>query len=272
MDVPARTSEDAVVVSEPPQFCEYCGARLNPHFYFCLRCATPYKSLEAVITPSRPIRLTDGQLIERKAPHVQRVFWTYFAVVVASAVIALFAFPEDRRHVGLLFQSAALLATTCVFAVVHWPALAVQLRRVGFLRPAAWLSLLALAPLLTINYVYHRWLHDVVRVPSASERLRELGLDGASLIFVVAVLPAVTEEIAFRGLVQHWLQTAIKPMRALVLASALFMAMHFSLLSAPYMFAMGMVLGYSKLKTGSLYPSMLVHFLHNYIVLEYFGF
>ena len=34
----------------------------------------------------------------------------------------------------------------------------------------------------------------------------------------------------------------------------------------------GLLLGWVKWKTGSLYPSMLIHFLHNYIVLEYFEF
>ena len=65
---------------------------------------------------------------------------------------------------------------------------------------------------------------------------------------------------------------AIAPTRAIVLASALFMAMHLSVLSAPYLFALGLLLGWTKWKTGSLYPSMLVHFLHNLIVLEFFRF
>ncbi len=81
----------------------------------------------------------------------------------------------------------------------------------------------------------------------------------------------MTEEIAFRGLVQHWLQIAIAPWKGLVLASALFMALHFSAISAPYLFAVGMLLGYVKQRTGSLYPSMLIHFLHNLVVITFFS-
>jgi membrane protease YdiL (CAAX protease family) len=58
-------------------------------------------------------------------------------------------------------------------------------------------------------------------------------------------------------------------MRALLIASALFMALHFSVLSAPYLLLVGMLLGWAKLKTGSLYPSMLIHFLHNFIVISF---
>ena len=53
-------------------------------------------------------------------------------------------------------------------------------------------------------------------------------------------------------------------------AAALFAVLHFSLLSLPYLFMVGLLLGWAKWKTGSLYPSILVHFLHNLIVLEFF--
>ena len=56
----------------------------------------------------------------------------------------------------------------------------------------------------------------------------------------------------------------------LALASALFTMLHFSVISAPYLFAVGMLLGWTKYRTGSLYPSILLHFLHNYVVVEFF--
>ena len=56
----------------------------------------------------------------------------------------------------------------------------------------------------------------------------------------------------------------------LIAMSFLFAAMHFSIASLPYLFLVGMLLGWVKWKTGSLYPSMLIHFLHNLIVIEFF--
>jgi membrane protease YdiL (CAAX protease family) len=53
-----------------------------------------------------------------------------------------------------------------------------------------------------------------------------------------------------------------------IVASALFAGMHFSVISFPYLFLVGMLLGWTKWKTQSLYPSMLIHFLHNLIVIE----
>ena len=103
-----------------------------------------------------------------------------------------------------------------------------------------------------------------------TEALAESGLSQASLIILFCICPAIVEEIAFRGLVQHWLQAALTPLKAMVLASALFVALHFSIISLPYLFGLAMLLGWTKYKTGSLYPAMLIHFLHNYVVLEFF--
>ena len=39
--------------------------------------------------------------------------------------------------------------------------------------------------------------------------------------------------------------------------------------SFPYLFAAGWLLGWMKWKTGSLFPSMVVHFLHNFAVIPW---
>lgn len=273
MDKPVQPVRRAPERESPLGNCAYCGARLDRGFYFCIACAMPYKHVESVLTPVRPAGLTDEVLIAKKAPHLVRLFWTYVAVVVGTAIICYMLFERSQPGLTLLVQSVALLVTTCVFAVLHWPSLVVQFKRIGLFRLEALLGVLALVPLLAINYVYHGWLIRELGLEHSLPlaRLRESGLGEPALILFFCVLPAVLEETAFRGLVQHWLHAAIPPFRALVLASALFTALHFSVLSAPYLFAVGMVLGWVKWKTGSLYPSMLIHLIHNLVVLEFFG-
>ena len=260
-----------VPVGDPGR-CAYCGASLTPGYYFCLACATPYKPVESVLPPQRPQMLTDGILIAKKAPHVAPLFWTYFGVVVGVAIVCHLLFEPHRPDLTVLCQVVCLLVTTCVFAAIHWPSLAVQLRRFGLASPSALVAVAALVPLLAVNYAYHGWVVNELGADRASplDRLRESGLDEATLVAVFCLFPAVVEEIAFRGLVQHWLCVAVRPARALVLASALFAVLHFSVLSAPYIFAVGMLLGWAKWRTGSLYPSMLIHFLHNLVVVEFF--
>jgi len=252
-------------------FCAYCGCPVKPQFYFCTNCAAPYQSPDSVLPALRPMLRTEGEKIEQEAPHVMPLFWTYFVVVIAAGVIGWAAFSKDRPDLRLFFESIAITLTSGFFVAYHWRALVPQFQRWGFGSKHAWIALGLLAPALGLNFAWHKMITYLV--PEASDSMKslyDLHLSKLTLVTLFCVFPAITEEIAFRGLVQHWLVSAIAPMRALVIASALFMALHFSVLSAPYLFLVGMLLGWAKLKTGSLYPSMLIHFLHNFIVISFF--
>ena len=247
------------------QRCAYCGHVLDRRYYFCSRCATPYVSANNVLPPTRPGMLTGERLVALKAPHAKNLFLTYLVLLVITGVAGALLRGVIGTTGVLVMQTLALFITMCVFAMMHWPSLAVQFRRFGFANAWAWVSLGALVPMLAINYVYHSWV------------MRDIGMDMPEVwsdmpvraqIFFICVMPAVLEEVAFRGLLQHWLQVALRAMPALVLSSALFMSLHFSVISAPYLFGVGMLLGWAKYKTGSLYPPILIHFLHNLAVTQ----
>ena len=254
------------------ELCGYCGAPLSDFYYFCLACGTPYKSLETVLTPARPRQLTDEELVRIKTPQVATLFWSYLFVIVGVGVFAAVAFRENRPDLHLLLNEVAILATTCFFGWTYRKSLAVQLTKIGFDQPAAYLGLALLVPLLAINFGYHWLIWQLIKgfAENPFERLREAGISRGTLIVTFCLFPAVLEEIAYRGLVQHWLQTAIAPWKALVVASFLFAITHLAIVSTPYLFLVGLLLGWTKQKTGSLYPSMLLHFLHNFVVIEFF--
>jgi membrane protease YdiL (CAAX protease family) len=83
-------------------------------------------------------------------------------------------------------------------------------------------------------------------------------------------MPAIVEEIGFRGIIQHQFEKVVSPGIAIGVASLAFSAAHFSVLSSPYLALVGMLLGWMKWKTGSLYPPILAHFLHNLVVISTF--
>jgi CAAX protease family protein len=253
--------------------CRYCGVPLSAFYYFCLACGTPYKPLETVLSPARPRQLTDEELVRIKTPQVATLFWTYLIVVVSVGVLSYLLFREERIELEIFLNEIAILATTCVFGWIYRKSLAVQLRTIGFDQPIAYVALALLAPLLGLNYVYHGFIMELLDRKHADifDKLRDSGISNASLILTFCFFPAVLEEIAYRGLVQHWLQTAIVPWKALVVASFLFAFTHLSILSLPYLFLVGLLLGWAKQRTGSLYPSMLIHFLHNFVVIEFFS-
>jgi membrane protease YdiL (CAAX protease family) len=255
----------------PPgqRHCDYCGARLDPTVYFCRGCGKPYQAVERVLPHVPPPRLSDGELVRRKTPQVFNLCWTFTAAVLIVGFLS-YVFFRDRPDLAFLYSSAAIFCLSFVYAVLFFGDLWRQFRRPGFDRWEAWAALAALPLLFLLNYAYHSFLVHYAGAEMVSwEELRAAGVDQASLVFSVAVLPAVAEEVAFRGLLQEWLELAIKPQRALLLASAFFMFLHFSILSAPYLFLVGLVLGWVKQRTGSLYPSILIHFLHNLAALAF---
>ncbi|MBI9017020.1 MAG: CPBP family intramembrane metalloprotease [Phycisphaerae bacterium] len=254
------------------QCCKYCGAELNPAFYFCTVCATPYKAVANVVTAYMPPMLTESELIEQKAPNVWNVFWSYVVMLFVCLIVSVFIDRDDRSMaVFIIFSSIAVSALTVVFAMLYKKSLAVQFKTFGFNSKYAWLGLLMLIPALAINFGYHELITRAVPEMAGESHqgiLEILGPTGAFLI--ICLLPGIMEEIAFRGLIQHWLQVAIKPWRAIILAAALFAALHVNIISFPYLFGLGVLMGWTKYKTGSLYPSILIHILHNFVVITLF--
>jgi membrane protease YdiL (CAAX protease family) len=85
-------------------------------------------------------------------------------------------------------------------------------------------------------------------------------------VLSIAILPAVFEEIAFRGLIPQSLGRYLTVNEATLVSAGLFAVLHLSVPSVPHLFVMGMVLAALCRWSGSLYPAMLLHFCHNGLV------
>ena len=78
----------------------------------------------------------------------------------------------------------------------------------------------------------------------------------------VAIVPAVAEEFAFRGIIMGTLRPYSEGL-ALVVSSAAFALMHGNFVQIPFTFCCGLVFGLLVIKTNSLLPAIIVHFLNN---------
>lgn len=98
--------------------------------------------------------------------------------------------------------------------------------------------------------------------------------DFAFNLFLLAILPAFAEEFFFRGVLQELLLRKTHKMHLAVWVGALaFGLMHNQLFSLLPLVVLGAMLGYLKEWTGSLWPSILAHFVNNgsIVVVMYFG-
>jgi len=256
--------------SETGMQCSYCGAKLLPFYYFCIACGKPYKSTESVVSPDLPEVLTDGQKVNRLAPAVGPMFWAFFSAVIIGSVIAA-VIPEEYPLLGIGIATTLLAVLTLAYSIVHWPMLKLAFQRFGFDSIWSYVGLVVLVPALGINYLYHSFLVELMDPDFARPDYMEGGEISIWIpIFFVCVCPAIVEETSFRGLIQGWLMRAITPLKAIVFAGFLFTVLHFNILSFPYLFALGCLLGWVKWKTGSIYPAILIHFLHNLAVITCF--
>lgn len=91
--------------------------------------------------------------------------------------------------------------------------------------------------------------------------------------FTSAITPAIVEEIVFRGMILNGLRTKFNDISAIFLSALMFALMHGNLQQLVYPFVLGLILGWLKLRTGSIIPCMIVHFTSNFltILLTYLG-
>lgn len=92
------------------------------------------------------------------------------------------------------------------------------------------------------------------------------------LAVVVAVLPAVSEELMFRGIIQNQLsKTRLGNYGAIVVSGFLFSLMHAEFNNFLAIWIMGIVLGWIFYTTQSLWVSITAHFVNNFatVLLKY---
>lgn len=86
-------------------------------------------------------------------------------------------------------------------------------------------------------------------------------------VLVMAVLPALGEELMFRGFVFGTMKAKTKPLTAILMTGFLFGCYHFSLVKLIPTAFLGCLLAVLVYRTGSIFPAMLMHFANNFVSL-----
>jgi membrane protease YdiL (CAAX protease family) len=84
---------------------------------------------------------------------------------------------------------------------------------------------------------------------------------------VLALLPAVCEELAFRGFILSGLTRRFRPWAAVLLSAFLFALYQMNVFQFVPHFLFGAALGLLVLRTGSVLPAMLFHLVYNTLVI-----
>ena len=207
-----------------------------------------------------------------------------------NGLSTLFSHPEKDQYRSFLYvyqlinQIGIFILTPLIFARL------VDQKSMTYLKLDRWPTLLTI--LLGISMVYTllpfiNWLTEVntnLRLPESLSNLEQWmktkenqadtitkvflsvrSLKGLGLnLVVVALIPAIGEELLFRGLIQRLLVEWTKNKHwGVWLAAMLFSGMHMQFYGFfPRMF-LGLMLGYLFVYTKSLWLPMMVHFINN---------
>jgi sodium transport system permease protein len=153
---------------------------------------------------------------------------------------------------------------------LRWP----KARELGL---AAFLAVLLLPPLAAGTVAIFKYFPHMTRLLEERQPLLhelrslheglELDQNFLPLLLSFALLPAICEEIAFRGFILTGLERRFRPRAAVVVCSFLFALSHMNVFQFVPTFFLGIVLGLLTIRSKSLLPAMLFHFLHDSVLL-----
>lgn len=231
--------------------CRGCRAEMLPDARFCGACGAPSREHVREVAAS-------GRAERRLA---LRSALSLFAICAGTFAALQMPRPEDLDGLAReAIDAGSLLLTGLVAALVG-----------GGLRGTTPLAaslrwLLAAAPLAGIT------------ISVASVYLHALGLAGATAAAPMDLAPWIGT-VVFAPLVEEWICRGVawraaerlsRPATALVLTSVLFAFLHglggLWLLELPHRLVGGLAYGFLRWRSGSLWPCVLAHALHNGIV------
>ncbi|MGD9719699.1 MAG: ABC transporter permease subunit/CPBP intramembrane protease [Pirellulales bacterium] len=155
-----------------------------------------------------------------------------------------------------LFMAIMLTRSPGQTLLLHWP------RRWTPL--AAVLLAVSLHPLVNVLQVVVERVYPLhENIAAELDRLLTTPSNLWVMLLVIGVLPAVCEELAFRGFILSGLRRAGHKWTAIVISSIFFAATHAIFQQSLIAFAVGLVLGYVAVQSSSIVPAVLFHVTHN---------
>ena len=200
--------------------------------------------------------------------------------VAALGVTAMLASPVLALRLGpglgiraIVALGTILLALPALAALVARPAAGRAALGSGIFAPRTAVLSLLLGAALWVGSIGLMEMQSLFFPPSAEtlDFFRRLHaalapsgvLDGLVSLVVIALLPALCEELVMRGVLLPSLAARIAPAPAVTLTAAAFALIHFDPIRLLFTFVLGLVLGALRLRTGSLWPSVMVHLTLN---------
>jgi len=167
--------------------------------------------------------------------------------------------------VSAMAFSAAIFFATLLTRMPRFAAFPVKKPDFG-MTASACVILLAASVVGNLTYRLLAWLLSLIHI---SPQQTAVPLPGTAMekvlyVLMVCLLPAIFEELFFRGIVMQ----SLRPYGdgfAILVSSVLFALLHGNLVQIPNALLCGLVLGYFAIRSGNVVTAMIMHFVYNFI-------
>ncbi len=193
----------------------------------------------------------------------------WFAAFWAVKILLEFNLPIDDVRTAVLVNVGLVFLVFPFVVIRHFRLDPVEALALRVPRPGVWLGVLIGAPagLVTANTIFR--LMDFV-VPVPTELLENLGqavtpegIPMWQLVILLSVVPGITEELTFRGVLLHGLRKRFRPVALALVVGLIFGFFHFQIFRIPQSAAIGVMLTVVTLYSGSIFPAIVWHTLNN---------
>ncbi|TWU40878.1 ABC transporter permease subunit/CPBP intramembrane protease [Novipirellula artificiosorum] len=211
----------------------------------------------------RQTAATPGQAIACGAIILVALFFGKLAVTEMPTTFSGIAQLVLMPQIGMILAPTLLMATVLTTSLrkslrirmPYWPTLPLAVLLGASLHPlyvtlASW-----------INQMYPVSEQAAAAMKPFAEQITTA--PWLSVVFLMALVPAVCEELAFRGFIFGGLQRGKNAVRAVVVTAILFGISHGVLQQSIAATVMGLLLGFIALRTGSVLPGILLHLTNN---------
>ncbi|MBQ3214421.1 MAG: CPBP family intramembrane metalloprotease [Clostridia bacterium] len=87
------------------------------------------------------------------------------------------------------------------------------------------------------------------------------------VVLLIAVLPAICEELIFRGIIYNGLRQKFSAKVSIIISAILFTLIHLSIYKTFFQFILGIILGLLIYYTGTIFYGMVFHFFNNFFII-----
>lgn len=251
-------------VSEPAVplmvICKRCKLVTEDAVY-CVQCY-------AVLQPENvPLQATT-----ERGPHnpLKPLIYAYVMLLLTSIALSvtLHANPHlsesEVKNYLVTMEVIDALITLSLFAFVG---------RQPSRKPKRWkrITMWLLAPFISLScFLFGKWYIDMLKNYISADWLFRGGTQEFTLyeVLTTAVQPALVEELFFRYFAYGVMRQLTNAHAAVILTALMFALAHlYNPFGLPFLFVMGLVLGYARVYSGGLLLPIMMHFAHNFAII-----